>query len=134
MTTLKDTPDLKRHNRFIFLVSRIHTGHKELSSESLDYRKAGLALIEQDISDTLCSLDQDLIPWSIFDQIEAFFQHLDQHVTDDTEFRNYEPDAVSDRSVDLPPGILDFLDNILWPGSNPWWRKTGKKSQETLLQ
>jgi hypothetical protein len=73
VTTLKDTPDLKRHNRFIFLVSRIHTGHKELSSASLDYRKAGLALIEQDISDTLCSLDQDLILWSIFDQIEAFF-------------------------------------------------------------
>jgi hypothetical protein len=107
------TPDLKRHNRFIFLVSHIHLGHKELSNASVDYRKAGLALIEQGVSDTLCSLDQDLIPWSIFDQIEVFFQHLDQHVTDDIEFRNYEPSAVPDRALDLPPGILDFLDDLL---------------------
>ncbi|MFO8082902.1 MAG: hypothetical protein R6U27_01130 [Desulfobacterales bacterium] len=30
-------------------------GHKELSSSLMEYRKAGLALIEQGISDTLCS-------------------------------------------------------------------------------
>jgi hypothetical protein len=113
VTTLKDTPDLKRQNRFILLVSRIHMGHKELSNASMDYRKAGLSLIEQGISDTLYSLDQDLIPWSIFDQIEVFFHYLDQHVIDDIRFRNYEPDAVPDRALDLPAGILDFLDDLL---------------------
>jgi hypothetical protein len=107
------TSDLQKHNRFILLVSRIHMGHKELSNASMDYRKAGLSLIEQGISDTLCSLDQDLIPWSIFDQIEVFFHYLDQHVIDDIRFRNYEPDAVPDQAVDLPANILDFLDDLL---------------------
>jgi len=88
-------------------------GHKELSGPSMDYRKAGLALIEQGISDTLCSLDPDLIPWDILDQVEVFFRHLDRHVTDDIRFNNYETDIVSDRAVDLPAGILDFLDDLL---------------------
>lgn len=61
--------NLHKLNRFILGVSRIHMGHKGLSSPSMDYRKAGLALIEQGISDTLCSLDPDLIPWGILDQI-----------------------------------------------------------------
>jgi len=121
------TPDLKRHNRFILLVSRIHTGHKELSNASVDYRKAGLALIEQGVSDTLCSLDQDLIPWSIFDQIEVFFHYLDRHVTDDTEFRNYEPTAVPNRALDLPTGILDFLDDLLLAADAQAHRFLGSK-------
>jgi hypothetical protein len=107
------TPDLHKHNRFILRVSRIHMGHKELSGSSMDYRKAGLALIEQGISDTLCSLDPDLIPWDILDQVEVFFHHLDHHVTDDIDFRNYETDVVSDQALDLPAGILDFLDDFL---------------------
>jgi hypothetical protein len=115
VTNLKATmtPDLQKHNRFILLVSRIHMGHKELTGSSMEYRKAGLALIEQGISDILCSLDQDLIPWSIFDQIEVFFQYLDRHIIDDIGFWNYEPDAVPDQAVDLPPGILDFLEDLL---------------------
>jgi hypothetical protein len=107
------TPDLQKHNLFILRVSRIHMGHKELTGSSMEYRKAGLALIEQGISDTLCSLDQDLIPWDILDQVEVFFRHLDRHVTDDIRFNNYETDIVSDRAVDLPAGILDFLDDLL---------------------
>jgi hypothetical protein len=105
-------PDLHKLNRFIIRVARIHMGHKELSGSLMDYRKAGLALIEQGISDTLCSLDPDLIPWGTLDQIEAFFHYLDLHVTDDMRFRNYEPDAVLDRALDLPEGMLDFLDEL----------------------
>ena len=76
--------DIHKLNRFIIRVGSIHIGHKELSAtSSMEYRKAALALIEQGISDTLCSLDQDLIPWEILDQVEVFFQYLDQHVIDD---------------------------------------------------
>jgi hypothetical protein len=121
------TPNLYKHNRFILVVSRIHTGHKELSNASIDYRKAGLALIEQGISDILCSLDQDLIPWSIFDQIEAFFHYLDMHVTDDIEFRNYEPSAIPDQALDLPAGILDFLDDLLLSADAQAHRFLGSK-------
>ncbi len=110
---MKDTPDLKRHNRFIFLVSRIHTGHKELSNASLDYRKAGLALIEQGVSDTLCSMDTDLISWETLEQVEVFFRHLDRYSTDDIGFWDLKTDVVPDRAVDLPAGILDFLDDFL---------------------
>jgi hypothetical protein len=46
-------PDIHKLNRFIIRVARSHMGHKELSSSSMDYRQAGLALIEQGISDTL---------------------------------------------------------------------------------
>ncbi len=77
-------------------------GHKELTGSSMDYRKAGLVLIEQGISDTLCSLDQDLISWEILEQVEVFFHYLDRHVIDDIGFWNYESDAVPDRAVDLP--------------------------------
>jgi hypothetical protein len=55
-------------------------------------------------------LDPDLIPWGALDQIEIFFHYLDLHVTDDMRFRNYEPDVVLDRALDLPEGMLDFLD------------------------
>ncbi|WP_040012026.1 hypothetical protein [Desulfotignum phosphitoxidans] len=79
----------------------------------MDYRKAGLALIEQGVYDTLCSLDPDLIPWDILDQVEVFFHYLDRHVTDDIGFSNYETDAIPDRALDLPAGILDFLDDFL---------------------
>jgi len=79
----------------------------------MDYRKAGLALIEQGISDTLCSLDSDLISKDILDQVEVFFRHLDRHITDDIGFNNYETDVVSDQALDLPAGILDFLDDFL---------------------
>jgi hypothetical protein len=106
-------PDIHKLNRFIIRVGRIHIGHKELTGFSMDYRKAGLALIEQGISDTLCSLDPDLIPWEILDQMEVFFRHLDRHITDDIGFWNYETDAVPDRALDLPAGILDFLDDLL---------------------
>jgi hypothetical protein len=54
--------------------------HKELTNPLKDYRKGGLALIEQGISDTLCSLDPDLIPCETLDQLEVFFQYLDQHI------------------------------------------------------
>ncbi|EMS78412.1 hypothetical protein Dpo_8c00790 [Desulfotignum phosphitoxidans DSM 13687] len=106
-------PDLHKLNRFIIRVGRIHIGHKELSGQSMDYRKAGLALIEQGVYDTLCSLDPDLIPWDILDQVEVFFHYLDRHVTDDIGFSNYETDAIPDRALDLPAGILDFLDDFL---------------------
>ena len=88
-------------------------GYRELSGSLMDYQKAGLALIEQGISDTLCSLDQDLISWEILEQLEVFFHYLDQHVIDDIGFGFYEPDAVPDKAVDLPAGILDFLDDFL---------------------
>jgi hypothetical protein len=107
------TSDLHKLNRFIIRVARIHIGHKELTGSSLDYRKAGLALIEQGISDTLCSLDQDLISWEILEQVGVFFQYLDRCVIDDIGFGFYEPDAVPDKAVDLPAGILDFLDDFL---------------------
>lgn len=107
------SPDLHKLNRFTLRISRIHMGQNELSNPSMDYRKAGLSLIEQGISDTLCSLDPDLIPGGILDQIEAFFNYLDLHVTDDMRFRNYEPDVVLDRALDLPEGMLDFLDELL---------------------
>jgi len=55
------TPDIHKLIRFIIRVAPIHMGHKELSSPSMEYRKAGLALIEQDICDTLCSLDFDMM-------------------------------------------------------------------------
>jgi hypothetical protein len=54
-----------------------------------------------------------LIPWDILDQVEVFFHYLDRHVTDDIGFSNYETDIVSDRAVELPAGILDFLDDLL---------------------
>jgi len=112
---LKDstTPDLHKLNRFLVRVGRIHMGYKELTDSSMDYRKAGLALIEQGISDTLCSMDPDLIPWDILDQVEVFFHHLDRYITDDIGFSNYETNIVSDRAVDLPSGILDFLGDLL---------------------
>ena len=70
--------DIHKLNRFIIRVGNIHIGHKELSAtSSMEYPKAGLALIEQGISDTLCSLDQ----------VEAFFHYLDRHVIDDIGFR-----------------------------------------------
>ena len=40
-------------------------------------------MIEQGISDTLCSMDTDLIFCDILDQVEVFFQYLDRHVIDD---------------------------------------------------
>jgi hypothetical protein len=39
-------------------------------------------------------LDPDLIPWEILDQVEAFFQYLDQHLIDDIGFWKLEADAV----------------------------------------
>jgi hypothetical protein len=106
--------EIHKLNRFIIRVGNIHIGHKELtSSSSMEYKKAGLALIEQGISDTLCSLDQDLISWEILEQVEVFFHYLDRHVIDDIRFRDYEPDAVPDRAVDLPAGILSFLNDLL---------------------
>ena len=106
--------EIHKLNRFIIRVGNIHIGHKELSStSSMDYRKAGLALIEQGISDTLCSLDHDLIPWDILNQVEAFFHYLDRHIIDDIGFGFYEPDAVLDQAVYMPAGILDFLDDFL---------------------
>ncbi len=107
------TLDIHKLNHFIIRVARIHMGHKELSSSLMEYRKAGLALIEQGVSDTLCFLDPDLISWETLDQVEVFFQHLDRHITDDIGFSNYETDIASDRAVDLPAGILDFLDDFL---------------------
>ncbi len=88
MTSLKYsmTPDLHKLNRFINRVGPIHMGHKELTGSSMDYRKAGLAMIEQGISDTLCSLDQDLISWEILEQAEVFFHYLDRHIIDDNGF------------------------------------------------
>jgi hypothetical protein len=108
------TPEIHKLNRFIIRVGNIHIGHKELTSaSSMEYRKAGLALIEQGISDTLCSLDQDLIPWDILDQVEVFFHYLDRHIIDDIGFRFFESDAVSDQAVDLPVGSLSFLNDLL---------------------
>ena len=113
--TLKNfiPPDIHKLNHFIIRVARIHMGDKELSNSSMGHRKAGLALIEQGISDTLYSMDPYLIPWEILDQVEVFFQFLDQHVIDDIGFRNYKADAVSDQALDLPTGILDFLNDLL---------------------
>jgi hypothetical protein len=107
------TPNLHKLNRFLVRVGRIHIGHRELTGASLDYQKAGLALIEQGISDTLCSLDQDLISWDILDQVEGFFHYLDQHIIDDIRFWIYDADAVPDEIVDLPASLLDFLDDLL---------------------
>jgi hypothetical protein len=84
-----------------------------IDSSLMDYRNAGMALIEQGISDTLCSMDPDLISWDTLEQVEVFFRHLDRHITDDIGFSLYEADAVPDRAVDLPAGILDFLDDFL---------------------
>jgi hypothetical protein len=107
-------PNIHKLNRFIIRVARILMGHKELtSSSSMDYRNAGMALIEQGISDTLCSMDPDLISWDTLEQVEVFFRHLDRHITDDIGFSLYQADAVPDRAVDLPAGILDFLDDFL---------------------
>ena len=106
--------DIHKLNRFIIRVGNIHIGHKELSStSSMEYQKAGLALIEQGVSDTLCSLDQDLISWEILEQVEVFFHYLDRHVIDDIGFRYFKADALSDRALDLPAGILSFLNNLL---------------------
>ncbi|MEE4363118.1 MAG: hypothetical protein V2J08_04245 [Desulfotignum sp.] len=90
-------PNIHKLNHFIIRVARIHMGHKEFSSSSMEYRKAGLALIEQGISDTLCSMDLDLIPWDILEQVEVFFRHLDQYIIDDIGFSYYESDAVPDQ-------------------------------------
>ncbi len=106
-------PDLHKLNHFIIRVARIHMGHKELSSLSMEYRKAGLALIEQGISDTLCPMDLDLIFWEILEQVEVFFQYLDRHIIDDIGFCDLQTETVPDQVVDLPPGILDFLDDFL---------------------
>ncbi len=48
------TPDIHELNHFIIRVARIHMEHKKLTGSFMD----GLALIEQGISDTLCSMDQ----------------------------------------------------------------------------
>jgi hypothetical protein len=71
---------LSKLNRFLIRVGRIHIGHRELNGSWMDHRKAGLALIEQGVSDTLCSMDPYYIPWEILYQVEVFFQYLDQHV------------------------------------------------------
>lgn len=39
-----------------------------------------MALIEQGISGTLCSVDPYFIPWDILDQVGVFSQYLDQQV------------------------------------------------------
>ena len=67
----------------------------------MEYRKAGLALIEQGISDTLCSMDLGLISWETLDQVEVLFRQLDRNIIYDIGFWNYEPDAISDQAVDL---------------------------------
>lgn len=106
--------NLRKLNQFIIRVGRIHIGNKELSGSSIDYRKAGLALIDQGISDTLCSMDPDFIPWGIVGQVEAFFVFLDRHIHDDLGFQELKPEAVPDRIVeDLPEDLLGFLDDFL---------------------
>jgi len=79
----------------------------------MDYRKAGLALIEQGVSDTLCSMDLDLISWETLGQVEVFLHHLDQHIIDDIGFCDLQTESVPDQVVDLPAGILDFLEDFL---------------------
>jgi hypothetical protein len=106
-------PDIHNLKHFIIRVGHIHMGYRELSGSLMDYRKAGLALIEQGISDTLCSLDQDLIPSEILDQVEVFFHYLDRHVIDDNGLGFYEPDAIPEQAVVLSAGILDCLDDLL---------------------
>ncbi|MCA1792736.1 MAG: hypothetical protein LC660_02495 [Desulfobacteraceae bacterium] len=91
----------------------------------MTYRKAGLALIDKGISDTLCSLDQDLITYDILDQVEVFFHYLDRHVIDDIGFWIYEPDAIPDQAVDLPDGTLDFLGDLLLAADAQVHRFTG---------
>jgi hypothetical protein len=54
-----------------------------------------------------------LIPWEILDQIEIFFHYLDRNIIDNRGFWNYEADDISDRAVDVPAGILDFLEDFL---------------------
>jgi hypothetical protein len=54
-----------------------------------------------------------LIPWDILDQVEVFFQHLNRQISDDIGFWDLKTDAVPDRALDLPSGILDFLDDFL---------------------
>jgi hypothetical protein len=105
--------DCYKLNRFIIKVGRIHIGCKELTGSSMDYRKAGLVLIEQGISDTLCSLDPDLITSDILDQVEVFFHYLDRHVIDDIGFMHFQSDAVQDEAVNVPAEILDQLNDLL---------------------
>ena len=105
--------DLHKLNRFIIKVGRIHIGCKELTGSSMDYRKAGHVLIEQGISETLCSLDPDLITSDILDQVEVFFHYLDQHVIDDIGFRYFQAGAVQDEAVNVPTEILDQLNDLL---------------------
>jgi hypothetical protein len=106
--------DLRKLNRFIIRVGRIHIGYKELtSSSSMDYRKAGLALIERGVSETLCSMDLDLITSDLLDQVEVFFCHLDQYIIDDIEFWYLRTDAVPDQAVDLPAEVLVSLNDFL---------------------
>lgn len=105
--------DCYKLNRFIIKVGRIHIGCKELTGSSMDFRKAGLVLIEQGISETLCSLDPDLITSDILDQVEVFFHYLDRYIIDDIGFRYFNADAIQDKAVDVPAGILDLLNDFL---------------------
>jgi phage gp16-like protein len=93
------TPDTHKLKRFLVHAGRIHIGHKELTSSSIAYQKVGLALIKQGISDTLCSMDSDLIPRDILDQVGVFFQHLNRQIFDDIGFWDLKTDAVSDLAV-----------------------------------
>jgi hypothetical protein len=93
----------------------------------MDYRKAGLVLIEQGISETLCSLDPDLITSNILDQVEVFFHYLDQHVIDDIGFRYFQADAVQDEAVNVPTKILDQLNDLLLAADAQAHRLQGTK-------
>jgi hypothetical protein len=73
---------LYRLNHFMIRVARFHARDRELSSSSIEYQKAALVVIEQGVSDTLCSLDPDLIPWEILYQVEVLFQYLDRHIVE----------------------------------------------------
>jgi hypothetical protein len=93
-------PECYKLSSFIIRVGRIHMGYKELSNPLMDYRKAGLVLIEQGISETLCSLDPDLITSDILDKVEVFFHYLDRYVIDDIGFRYFKADSVQDETGD----------------------------------
>ena len=45
--------------------------------------------------------------------MEVFFQHLDRYIIDDIGFCDLQTETVPDRAVNLPAGILDFLDDFL---------------------
>lgn len=79
------------------------------SNSRIDNKKAALGIIEIGINKKLCK-EPNRIPWETMDRLEAFEDHLNRHLTNDLDLVVFNFDRIPDSILELPSGILDFLE------------------------